>query len=69
MLAAWALLVSFLGVTRENFPGTTSAAERLVGSISIVLVVVAIGAAIYTGGERGGEEKGGGGRTARGPAV
>jgi len=46
VLAAWALLVSALGVMREDFPATPRA-TRLVGAISIVLVVAAIGSAIY----------------------
>jgi hypothetical protein len=62
LFAIWALVVSFLGITREDFPSTDGAA-RLVGLISIVLCVAAIGTAIYTsateeeeGGEEGGEE-------------
>ncbi len=55
----WALIVSFLGVVREDFPATRNAA-RLVGAISIVLVVAAIGSAIYLSAteehEAGGEE-------------
>ena len=47
VLAIWALLVSFLGVTRENFPATKGA-ERMVAAISITLVVAAIGAALIT---------------------
>jgi formate-dependent nitrite reductase membrane component NrfD len=47
ILVVWALLVSFLGITRENFPDSQTA-ERLVGAISVLLVVLAIGAAIYT---------------------
>lgn len=46
VLAAWALLVSFLGVRREDFPGSDRAA-RLVGAISVLLVAAAIGTAIY----------------------
>lgn len=46
VLAVWALLVSFLGITREDFPGT---AERIVGAISVVLVALAIGSAVYVG--------------------
>jgi hypothetical protein len=45
-LAAWALFVSFLGIVREDFPATTGAA-RLVGAISIVLVLAAVGTGIY----------------------
>ena len=62
LFAIWALVVSFLGITREGFPATDGAA-RLVGSISILLCVAAIGTAIYTSateeeesGEEGGEE-------------
>ena len=45
-LAAWALIVSALGVMREDFP-STRAATRLVGAISIVLVIGAIGTVVY----------------------
>lgn len=45
-LAVWALIVSFLGIVREDFPATPGA-TRIVGAISIVLVVAAIGTAIY----------------------
>jgi hypothetical protein len=48
LLAVWALVVSFLGVTRENFPATDRA-MKLVGAISVTLVALAIGTAIYTG--------------------
>jgi hypothetical protein len=44
-LAAWALLVSALGVLRKDFP-TSATGERLVGAISAVLVLGAISAAI-----------------------
>lgn len=56
LLAIWALVVSFLGVTREGFPGSS---ERIVGAISVVLVLAAISAAIITSAteeEEGGEE-------------
>jgi hypothetical protein len=46
VLAVWALVVSALGVMREDFPGTPGA-TRLVSAISVVLVVAAIGSAIY----------------------
>jgi hypothetical protein len=46
VLAAWALLVSALGVMREDFPGSAGA-TRLVGAISLLLVLLAIGSAIY----------------------
>jgi hypothetical protein len=62
LFAIWALVVSFLGITRESFPSTNGAA-RAVGAISIVLCLAAIGTAIYTSAteehepaEEGGEE-------------
>ena len=59
VLAAWALIVTAIGVRREDFPATPGA-TRLVGAISIVLVVTAIGLAIYLSAtedhEPGGEE-------------
>ena len=58
-LAAWALLVTAIGVRRENFPGTP-AATRVVAAISIVLVAATIGLAIYLSAteehEKGGEK-------------
>jgi hypothetical protein len=48
ILACWAVLVAFLGVTRENFPATPGAA-RIAGAISVVLTILAIGSAIYVG--------------------
>ena len=47
ILAAWALIVSFLGITREGFPANQGA-ERTVGAISVILVIAAIAAGIYT---------------------
>jgi hypothetical protein len=47
LFAAWALVVAFLGITRESFPGSDAAA-RLVGLVSVVLCLAAIGTAIYT---------------------
>jgi len=46
VLAVWALLVTAVGVMREDFP-SSPAATRLVGAISVLLVVTAIGTAIY----------------------
>ncbi len=60
LLAVWAVTVSFLGIRRENFPGSDGTA-RLVGTISVLLAAAAIGSAIYTAateeeeGEEGGE--------------
>jgi len=47
ILAIWAVLVSILGITREDFP-TSDGSARLVSTISIALVAAAIGTAIYT---------------------
>jgi hypothetical protein len=57
-LAVWALVVSALGVMREDFPSTRGA-TRLVGAISIVLVVGAVGSAIYLSATEEHEPKGG----------
>lgn len=60
--AVWAVAVSFLGIRFENFPSNDRVA-RLVGLISVVLAVAAVGSAIYTSateeeeGEEGGEEQ------------
>jgi hypothetical protein len=48
LLAVWAVVVTVLGVSREDFPATDGA-MRLVMAISAVLVFLAIGTAIYTG--------------------
>jgi hypothetical protein len=55
--AAWALIVSFLGITRENFPGSP-AAERAVAALSVLLAAAAIGTGIYTGATEEEEEEG-----------
>lgn len=59
LLAAWALLVSFLGITRENFPAS-KAAERTVAAISVLLVAGALGAAVLTSAAEDEEEQEGG---------
>jgi hypothetical protein len=58
LFAAWALTVSFLGITRENFPGSPGA-QRLVAAISITLAAAAIGTGIYTSATEEEEEEGG----------
>lgn len=55
LLAVWAVIVSFLGITREGFP-SSKATERLVCVISVVLVAGAIGSAIYVGATEGDKE-------------
>lgn len=47
LLALWALIVSFLGITRENWP-SRKGVERAVIAISITLVLFAIGSAVLT---------------------
>ena len=59
LLALWALVVSFLGITREDFP-TTDGAARLVGAVSVVLTLLAIGTALYSGATEEEEEPEGG---------
>jgi phosphate/sulfate permease len=45
-LAVWAVIVTAIGVRKEDFPATRGA-TRLVAAISIVLVAATIGLAIY----------------------
>lgn len=59
LLAVWALVVSFLGVTREGFPASKTS-ERLVSAISVVLVLAAVGAALITSATEEEEESEGG---------
>ena len=63
LLAVWALVVSFLGVTREGFPGSKSS-ERLVSAISVVLVLAAVSAALITSATEEEEEESEGGEEA-----
>jgi hypothetical protein len=58
-LVCWALLVTAIGVRREDFPSTPTA-TRIVGVISIALVVTAIGLAIYLSATEEEDEPGGG---------
>lgn len=57
LFAVWAVIVSFLGITREDFPGGAGGA-RLVALVSILLAVATIGSAIYTGATEDEEEGG-----------
>jgi hypothetical protein len=59
LFAAWAVIVSFVGITREDFPATQSA-QRLVAVVSVLLAVATIGSAIYTGATEDEEEDDGG---------
>ena len=60
LFAGWALIVAFLGITREDFPAS-GGAERAVMAISLLLAVATIGSAIITSAneeeEHGGEEE------------
>lgn len=56
LLALWALVVSFLGITRENWP-STKGTERAVIAISVTLVLCAIGSAVLTAVAERNEEK------------
>lgn len=47
-LAAWAVLIAFLGIARERFPASKRS-ERLVAAVSVLLVAGTIGAAIVGG--------------------
>jgi hypothetical protein len=63
VLVVWAALVSFLGITREDFPGTRGA-QRIVGAVSILLAAATIGTAIYTSATEDDDDSGGGGQAA-----
>jgi hypothetical protein len=47
LFAAWALIVSIIGITRDDFPSTEGLA-RVVGLVSVVLCLAAVSTAIYT---------------------
>jgi Mn2+/Fe2+ NRAMP family transporter len=55
--ALWAVLVTIIGLTKEDFP--KGAAEKVVGAISVVIVAATISAAIITSANE--EEEHGGG--------
>ena len=57
LLALWAVFVSVLGITREDFPGSGGGA-RLVALVSILLALATISSAIYTGATEDEEEHG-----------
>jgi hypothetical protein len=57
LFALWAVFVSVVGITREDFPGGSGGA-RLVALVSILLTVATIGSAIYTGATEDEEEGG-----------
>jgi hypothetical protein len=63
LFALWAVVVSFLGITREDFPANAGT-QRLVATISILLALATIGSAIYTGATEDDDESGGGDQAA-----
>jgi hypothetical protein len=56
IFAAWAVVLAFLGITREGFPGSRGGA-RVVGAISVTLAIAAIGSGIYTAATEDEEEE------------
>ena len=64
VLAAWALILTAIGVRREDFPATRGA-TRLVAAVSVILFVATIGLAIYLSAHEE-HEKGGAEHTALG---
>jgi hypothetical protein len=60
LFAGWALIVSFLGIRRENFPRSEGAA-RAIGTVSVLLAAAAIGSGIYTAANEEEEAEGEGG--------
>ena len=60
ILAIWAVVVAFLGITKEDFPGNKGI-ERGIEGITALLVVLAMATAILTAAaedEEGGEGRG-----------
>lgn len=47
LTALWALLVAFLGISRESFPGSKGT-ENIIVAVSILLVIGSIAAAALT---------------------
>ncbi len=56
LTAIWAVVVAIIGIRNEDFPG---GAEKIVGAISVLLVVSAISAAVITATTEEEEEHGG----------
>jgi len=56
LAAIWAVTVAVIGIKKEDFPG---GAEKIVGAISVLIVIGTISAAIITSANEG-EEHGGG---------
>jgi hypothetical protein len=58
LFALWAVVLSFVGITRENFPPSAGAA-RVVGAISVLLAIATVGSAIITSANEEEEHEGG----------
>ena len=58
LFALWAVLLTFVGVTREEFPATAGA-QRAVALVSVLLAAATIGSAIYTSATEDEDESGG----------
>ena len=56
LTAIWAVVVAIIGIKKEDFPG---GAEKIVGAISVLLVVSAISAAVITSANEEDEHGGG----------
>jgi hypothetical protein len=63
VLAVWALVLTAIGIMSHDFPATKGA-ERAAMAVSIVLVLAAVGSAIYVGATEEEEEEGGSGTEA-----
>jgi hypothetical protein len=58
LFAAWAVIVSFVGITREDFPATPAVA-RAVGAVSILLAIATVSSAIISSANEEEEHEGG----------
>lgn len=56
LTAIWAVAVAVIGIKKEDFPG---GAEKVVGAISLLLVIGTISAAVITSANEEEEEHGG----------
>ena len=58
LAAIWAVVVALIGIKKEDFPG---GAEKIVGAVSVLIVVATISAALITSANE--EDEHGGGAT------
>ena len=57
LTAIWAVVVSVIGIKKEDFPGGV---EKVVAAVSVLFVVATISAALITSANEGEEEHGSG---------